>query len=485
MLDRTLNRMLTGIVTSSALTLLFSTATLAQEVSVSSDFKATKLANNIAGGVSYLPDGDILAFTNDYVNGPSLLRYDANGDGLPAGGQEIFAQFDSSTFPDFVEVSPSGKFALAGVSGSSSTVFKVDLGSKTVSPYFTAPGNFDLVFIDETKAYLSANPGGFNSAIPNEISLVELSATPTMRTVISVGNTPSGPIALNNQGDLYYVAGTFTFPAPANSSRLLRFAAADLALAASNSSVLAESNAASSMIVPGGYDMVFHKLDSSSGELFISTIGSDIYRVDEKSSTLSTFLSVTDPTFPALTAMSFFKPTGVFSATEATRAELALSLTTEFFTKYSMIQVRTTSFDTDSDGTADSNDSCPKDGAKITAGVCGCGNQELDSNGDKIVDCGAPRGFARDLTPRFASIVGAAGSVTVNVERLMDTDKVKVTLKGISPKRRAKTKSFSGTSYTFTKLKPGQYQVKFQIRKKVGRRTRNTLYSVTQNVTVF
>ena len=96
--------------------------------------------------------------------------------------------------------------------------------------------------------------------------------------------------------------------------------------------------------------MVFHKLDSSSGELFLSTIDSDLFRIDEKSSTISTFLSVSDPTYPALTALAFFQPTAPFSSTEASRAELAISLTTEFFTKYSMLQIRSTAFDSDADG---------------------------------------------------------------------------------------------------------------------------------------
>lgn len=43
--------------------------------------------------------------------------------------------------------------------------------------------------------------------------------------------------------------------------------------------------------------------------------------------------------------------------------------------------------DTDSDGTADLDDECPKDSAKIAAGDCGCGAVDVDTDGNSISDC--------------------------------------------------------------------------------------------------
>ena len=43
--------------------------------------------------------------------------------------------------------------------------------------------------------------------------------------------------------------------------------------------------------------------------------------------------------------------------------------------------------DTDNDGTADCNDSCPNDATKTAAGVCGCGTPETDSDSDGIPNC--------------------------------------------------------------------------------------------------
>ena len=201
----------------------------AQTIQAGPGYAASISLYNAGGALSHLSDGDIIAFTNDFVNGPALYRIDANGDGVPSGGVKLLKQFDSSNFPDFVQVSPGGTFALAGVGGSSDDVFRIDLTNDSVQPYLTIPGNFDLVFIDDTRAYVSSNPQGFNPSGPNEISLLTLSNTPSLTPVVRIFGTPSGPIARNIAGDLYYVKGTFTFPAPPVSSKILRFSAAALA----------------------------------------------------------------------------------------------------------------------------------------------------------------------------------------------------------------------------------------------------------------
>ena len=43
--------------------------------------------------------------------------------------------------------------------------------------------------------------------------------------------------------------------------------------------------------------------------------------------------------------------------------------------------------DSDRDGAPDMSDGCPKDGAKTSPDICGCGNAELDLNSNGVIDC--------------------------------------------------------------------------------------------------
>ncbi len=43
--------------------------------------------------------------------------------------------------------------------------------------------------------------------------------------------------------------------------------------------------------------------------------------------------------------------------------------------------------DRDEDGTGDACDICPDDGAKLAAGICGCGISDVDSDNDQVPDC--------------------------------------------------------------------------------------------------
>ena len=313
----------------------------AQDVIVGADFAGSVSGFNVGGGISHLNDGDLLAFTADYANGPSLVRVDANADANPAGGQAVLAQFDASVFPDFVQVSPSGKFALAGLSGGSSDILKVDLTTGAVTPYFSLPGNYDAVFVNDTTVYISANPSGFDPMGANEISLVQLSNPPVLKKVVSIVGTPSGPIALNSAGDLYYISSSFTFGDP---GKLLKFSAADLAQAATSGIPLDAADSAISVELQGGFDIVFHPLTATQGELFISDFSDTITRVDEATLTPSPFATVDDPTAPGITALSLWNPAGKFDATGPTKTELAASIALDFFATNKLLQIRPKTF---------------------------------------------------------------------------------------------------------------------------------------------
>jgi len=54
-----------------------------------------------------------------------------------------------------------------------------------------------------------------------------------------------------------------------------------------------------------------------------------------------------------------------------------------------LVIVTNTFQDADGDSTCDVDDGCPNDPNKIAPGICGCGVEDIDSNGDGIFDCEA------------------------------------------------------------------------------------------------
>ena len=66
--------------------------------------------------------------------------------------------------------------------------------------------------------------------------------------------------------------------------------------------------------------------------------------------------------------------------------------------------------DTDGDGTADCDDGCPDDSAKLVAGSCGCGVSEADSDGD---GCSTASTLAAAATIRPTCPMPPAASATV------------------------------------------------------------------------
>ena len=443
-----------------------SNSALADDIITSADVTGKITPNNVGGGLSHLANGDILAFTSD-SSGPTLVIIDANEDNIPAGGTKVLAQFAASNYGDFVRVSPNGKFALAGISGGASEdIYKIDLTTETVTNYKTVTGNFDLAFINNDQAYISYNSPLY--VAPNKIDLLEIDDSPTLKTVVETASPYSGPIVLNSSGDLYYIGtNPLTFAA-----YLLKFSAAQLATAASSGTPLVDSDSSiPAVTLSGGYNLAYHQMNSSTGELFYTDFGSDLYRINEISLTPEKFLTLNNPNVFAMTGLSFFKPTASFGDSSVSQAELAISAT-DFGSNNSLLQVRPTNYDSDGDNTVDSADLCSKDVNKTAPGTCGCGAEETDANNDNIVDCGEPRNFSKNITPLIGSVTGGSKSLTIVLENFAEADEeYHIEIQGPSPKKSKKThtlKKGKGNSYTFKNLKPGVYKVKFYTKAKIN-----------------
>lgn len=194
-----------------------------------------------------------------------------------AGGALIrrFASLPAYKFPSFVRIAPDGSTAYIGES-SSGQIWSVDLGSGGLTALANLTFNFDLAFdTDPGFAYVSAATGGFGF---NSVHRMDLSSGATTEVASVTGF--SGPLAVDDFGDVLLARLSGQFPAPAGSADILRFDDADL----DGGTVLSEADATVSFGGLNGcsslqYDMLdqqYFLMETSAGA---SGFGSELWRI--------------------------------------------------------------------------------------------------------------------------------------------------------------------------------------------------------------
>ncbi|MCY2961052.1 MAG: hypothetical protein NTY35_12885 [Planctomycetota bacterium] len=193
----------------------------------------------------------------------------------------------SPTFPSFVEADPSETFAVLGES-SNGMIYRVPLsGGGGLVPLASLNSNYDLAF--ETGG-ATALVSAAHTGTGNQVFRLNLSTGATNLLVSVPG--PSGPIALNGSGDLYYVTQVYTYPTPVDALSLVRWSAAQL-----SNGPWPLTSADASLVTPnldGGASMV---LDTASGSVYVaeSSDGSPsrITEIDRFGSVVGTASTVT------------------------------------------------------------------------------------------------------------------------------------------------------------------------------------------------
>ncbi|MDD5557003.1 MAG: hypothetical protein PHN82_07115 [bacterium] len=230
---------------------------------------AVSLGRNLMGGFDYLPDGDILGVYSDplFASNARVVLIDANGDGVPAGPETKY-DLGMVTWGTFLKVSPDGTTALFGES-INYTMYSMDLATYAEPKVLEGiQGMYDCAFLTDKRCYVSANPpenpGEFSTT--NKIARLDLDSM-QRRDVASIEGTFSGPIDVDDEGNLYYVRGRANFPPRAGDFSILRFAAADLEGAYESSTPLGPDDATViATDLDGGQDVAWH----SSGTLFVA-----------------------------------------------------------------------------------------------------------------------------------------------------------------------------------------------------------------------
>lgn len=180
-------------------------------------------------GISVLHDDAGFAFgsTWDTLSDGTTVRFDgATIDHVAADGTLIATlhSFNPTVFASFVRVHPGETYALVGESANGD-IWKVDLAGGTPAVLANAPFNFDLAWdTDPAYAYVSANVTA--SFADNDILRLDLTSG-ALTSVVHVDG-PSGPIAVDDAGAVYYVTQYNGWPVPLGESDLLRWTDAQL-----------------------------------------------------------------------------------------------------------------------------------------------------------------------------------------------------------------------------------------------------------------
>ena len=183
-------------------------------------------------------NGDVLVF-----DGVNVERYNAGG-----GFLQTLETLPAFVFPSFVEIAPDETFAVVGES-SNGELLRIDLLLGGSTPLGSLAFNFDAAFEDGGHLVVSAATGGFGA--DNELWRVDV----TTGAAVRIGSVPgaSGPVALDDEGNLYYGTTSNDFPPPAAQTDLLRWDAsvigAGVPFDASDATVLSTGLAGASSLV--------------------------------------------------------------------------------------------------------------------------------------------------------------------------------------------------------------------------------------------
>lgn len=187
------------------------------------------------------------------------------------------ASLPSFAFPGFVAIAPGETIAYVGES-SNGAIFEVDLAGATIQQIATLEFNFDMAFDPSApgSAYVSAATSGFGV---NSVHRIDLATGATDEVVAVAGF--SGPLTVNDFGDVLLARLPASFPFPAGGTDLLLFDSVSLAggavLGETHATVLTPGlNGASSIVFDHGNEQFF-LAETNTGTTGSAT---DIWRLD-------------------------------------------------------------------------------------------------------------------------------------------------------------------------------------------------------------
>lgn len=185
-----------------------------------------------------LPGGDIVTF-----DGLSVDRWSAAGAFIGN-----LATLPGFTFSSFVTPTPDGSAVVFG-ENSNGGIFLAQVDGSGSTPLVSLTFNYDATWLSNGDLLVSAATNGFG----NGNDLVRVTLNPPGAVFLGHVDGPSGPLAANAAGDVYYATQVDAFPPPLGSTDVIRWNAATVAggvLNAGNAALIgADFDGASSLAV--------------------------------------------------------------------------------------------------------------------------------------------------------------------------------------------------------------------------------------------
>ena len=176
-----------------------------------------------------------------------------------AGPQSLLT-FASYTFGSFT--APIGATKVLFGESSNGGIWSVPLDGSGAQLVANVTFNYDAVLLDDDRALVSAKTGGF-AAADNDVIFVDLLTGQTQLVAQFPG--ASGPLAVDDAGDVYYATSSNLFPAPPGAVEVLRIPRAAVDNAIVNNLVLGASDAT---VVAQGLDAAGDLAFDDDGDLF-------------------------------------------------------------------------------------------------------------------------------------------------------------------------------------------------------------------------
>jgi hypothetical protein len=227
-----------------------------------------------------LPGGEVMA-----ADDAALFRLGAQGQRVDVWSLPVGAMVA------FVRATPDGTAVLVGESVQG-RIYRIDVVSGQGRLLTTVPFPFDMEFLGQGQAILSANLQFGTPGARNQLLLLD-AVTGSTRSVASLAG-PSGPLALGSDGALFYAAQVYQFPTPPGAVRILRFPPPRVQAAIAGGPVMTEADAG---VFAAGLDGAYAMTRDDQGRIYVSDPGTGGVRRFDAAGRSEAFLPATGTHF--------------------------------------------------------------------------------------------------------------------------------------------------------------------------------------------